>query len=117
MFARLLRGYHPRRLRPEGVNQVRRNRPAHRPGDPVPQDMQVRAGRADVKLGKLLAMPEAGAKPERIPQTEAEYEAEIELQSRLLVLRGMTARPSRQRSCEFIRPLICEENPSEWNLG
>ena len=41
--------------------------------------MQVRAGRADFKLGKLLAMPEAGAKPERIPQTEAEYEAEIEL--------------------------------------
>jgi len=26
---------------------VRRNRPAHRPGDPVPQDMQDRAGRAD----------------------------------------------------------------------
>ena len=34
---------------------------------------------AQIKLGKLLAMPEAGAKPERIPQTEAEYEAEIEL--------------------------------------
>jgi hypothetical protein len=48
---------------------VRRNRPAHRPGDPVPQDMRDRAGRADRTRQAARDGPgRAAARPAHVPK-------------------------------------------------
>jgi hypothetical protein len=58
-------GWHPERTHRATAERVlarqgvRRDRPAHRPGDPVPQDTQDERA-AQIELGKLLAMAQAG---------------------------------------------------------
>ena len=44
---------------------VRRNRPAHRPGDPVPQDMREQAGHADGASASCSLWPKPGGSPAR----------------------------------------------------